>query len=370
VNGDVRIIPGTAGRRLAQRIVAYLNQWHSDDEVEYVQSDLDVQKFSNDNTFVRLMGSVREADVFLIQSSGFPVNDRLMELLIGIDACRRSSAGRINVVLPHFPYARSDKIDQPRIALTARLVADLLVAAGAHRVITMDLHADQIQGFFDIAVDHLKATNLLAAYVKEFFLQELTDKEMRDQWTVISPDAGAAKRAQAFANSLGLDLAVVLKQRRSNDDSSEIMHVIGTVENKNCIIFDDEIDTGGTLVNTINALRQNYNIREAIAVVTHGVFSGRGLKTLEEAPHLKAVIATDTLDIPQRGETRRIRYRQGEEFVEEDILITKIHECTVAGLFAEMIRAVHLGRSVAEVYANWQIEPKRFNIFEDAGIIS
>ena len=361
---DVRILVGTASLKLGTRILEHLNdaQYASSDEA-YTRGTLVVNKFSNDNTFVQIGETVRDADVFIIQSSGFPVNDRLMELLITIDACRRSSAGRISVVMPYFPYSRSDKIDQPRIALTARLVADLIQASRADRVITMDLHADQIQGYFNVAVDHLKATALLAQYVEEHYLAGLSAEERRTQWVAVSPDAGAAKRAQTFAVALGLDLAVVLKQRRRNDDTSEIMHVIGEVKGRHCLIFDDEIDTAGTLVNTINSLCTDFGMQDAVAVVTHGILSGRSLKTIEEATALKSVVVTDTLDVPHVGETRHIRYQSGGQHLEEDINVTKIHECSVAGLFAATIRAIHLGESVTAVYDRWNVGKRKINIF-------
>jgi len=361
---EVKLLVGTASRKLGARILDHLNaEPLRNGEDIYLQASVEVQKFSNDNTFVRLGETVRDRDVFLIQSSGYPVNDRLMELLVTIDACRRASAGRINVILPYFPYSRSDKIDQPRIALTARLVANLIEASNADRVITMDLHADQIQGYFNIAVDHLKATTILAQYVEEHFLSGLTPEERREQWVAVSPDAGAAKRAQTFATALGLDLAVILKQRRGNDDTSEVMHVIGEVKGRHCLIFDDEFDTGGTLVNTINSLYCEFEAQDAIAVVTHGVFSGRGLKTLEETPALKALVVTDTLEVPEQGETRRIRYQSSGLYVEEDIQITKIRECSVAGLFAATIRAVHMGESVSAVYESWNVGRSKINIF-------
>lgn len=367
---EVKILAGTASKKLGARIIEHLQngngvQSEADQDDIYLLTELNVRKFANDNTFVKLGDSVREADVFLIQSSGTPVNDRLMELLITIDACRRGSAGRVNTIMPYFPYSRSDKIDQPRIALTARLVADLIEAAGADRVITMDLHADQIQGYFDIAVENLKATTLLANYVDEHFLQSIPKEELPDKWVVVSPDAGAAKRAQMFASALGLDLAVILKHRLGNNDKSEVTHVIGEVDGRSCLIFDDEIGTGGSLINAANLLCNNYGVKEVIAVATHGVFSGRALKTLEEAEHLTAVVVTDTLDVPQRGDVRRISYQVEDKMVEEDIAITKIYECSVAALFAATIKAVHRGESVTDVYERFEINRKGAQVYAE-----
>jgi len=369
---EVKLLLGSSGRQLGTRIVAYLDrnlnkQLTLLDEDTYARANMEVRRFSNDNIFVRLIDSVREADVFILQSSGTPVNDRLVELLITIDACRRSSAGCINVILPYFPYSRSDKVDQPRVAITARLVADLIQTAGADRVITMDLHADQIQGFFSIAVDHLKATTPLASYVEEHFIQESDPLKRRQQWVVIAPDAGAAKRAQDFARRLDLDLAVLLKQRPGNDDISEVLHVMGDVRGRNCLIFDDEIDTGGTLVNCINTLVKEHGVQEAYAVVTHGVFSGQGMRTVNEAVNLKGVVVTDTLDVAPIGTMHTMRYRQGERIIEEEVLNQKVHVCSVADLFAATIRAVHLGESVSKVYEEWNIgHQKAYTL--DAGV--
>jgi len=371
---EVKILAGTAGQKLGKRIIEHLratavaDQRTTEDDDIYSLSELTVRKFANDNTFVKIDESVREADVFLIQSSGAPVNDRLMELLITIDACRRSSAGRINAIMPYYPYSRSDKIDQPRVALTARLVADLVEAAGADRVIAMDLHADQIHGYFNIPVDHLKATTILARYIEKHFMHDLNEEERNQQWVVVSPDAGAAKRAQMFASTLGLELAVILKHRLGNNDRSEVTHVIGEVNGRNCLIFDDEIGTGGSLINAANALRNNFGVNEVIAVATHGVFSGRALKSLEEAENIRAVVVTDTLDVPDRGETRHISYNVGDQVVEEDILITKVYECSVAELFAATIRAVHMGESVTAVYERWDLVHKQGNNFSEGNV--
>ena len=366
---EVKIIAGTASKRLGDRIIEQFKRKEiidqESDSALYQLSPIEVKKFANDNTFVKLSESVREADVFLIQSSGTPVNDRLMELLITIDACRRSSAGRINAIVPYFPYARSDKIDQPRVALTARLVADLIQAAGADRVISMDLHVDQIQGFFHLAFDHLKATSILASYVEKNFLHGLSHDERRQEWVVVSPDAGAAKRAQTFATSLDLELAVILKQRSGNNDQSELMHVIGNVAGRKCIIIDDEIATGGSLVNAINSLCENFGAKEAIAVATHGIFANRAVRLIEEAHNLKAVVVTDTLDVPQIDTMHHMSYLSGGVMVNDEILVTKIHECSVAELFAATIRAVHMGESVTDIYERWNIARDKKNDYTD-----
>lgn len=355
----IKLFAGTASRRLGERIVDHLKTelpetaGHKHLE-KYRLSDITVKKFSNDNTFVKLEETVREADTFIIQSSGAPVNDRFMELLLTIDAMRRSSAGRITAILPYFPYSRSDKIDQPRIPLTARLVADLIEAAGADHIVVMDLHADQIQGYFNIPVDHLKATSILASYVREHTLKGLSKKELAS-WTVISPDAGSAKRAQSFASKLNLPLAVVLKERKGNEDISEIMHVIGDIDGKNAIVFDDEIDTAGSMMNAITALCENFGVKRVIAVATHGIFSGAALRRIEENKYLQEVVVTDTLDVPEKGETVTKCYLSGGKMVEDHITVTKISVCSVSELFAATIRSIHLGESVTHLYQRWEI---------------
>ncbi|NLN83177.1 MAG: ribose-phosphate diphosphokinase [Firmicutes bacterium] len=355
----IKLFAGTASKKLGQKIVEHLKTELEKVDTnncfeDYRLSEMTVKKFSNDNIFVRLEETVREADTYIIQSSGSPVNDRFMELLITIDAMRRSSAGRITAIIPYLPYSRSDKVDQPRVPLTARLVADLIEAAGADRVVTMDLHADQIQGFFNIAIDHLKATGILASYVEEHFLDAEAYDE-RDKWVVISPDAGSAKRAQRFARKLGLPMAVILKERQANDDQSEVMQVIGQVEGKSAIIFDDEIDTAGSMTNAITVLCEEFGVREVIAVATHGIFSGPALCRIEENPHLKAVVVTDTLDVPARGEHCLKEYERNGIWHKDEVVVTKIHTCTVSELLAATIRSIHFGESVTHLYERWQI---------------
>ena len=359
----IKLFAGTASKRLGERIVEHLKQelpeMNGQKHLEkYRLSDITVKKFSNDNIFVRLEETVREADTYIIQSSGIPVNDRFMELLITIDAMRRSSAGRITAIIPYLPYSRSDKIDQPRVPLTARLVADLIEAAGADHVVVMDLHADQIQGYFNIPVDHLKATSILAAYVGDNFLAEVTEEQLKD-WVVISPDAGSAKRAQSFASILGLPLAVVLKEREGNNDKSEVMHVIGEIDGKKAILFDDEIDTAGSMMNAITALCEKFGVKEVIAVATHGIFSGPAIRRIENNSYLKAVVVTDTLDVPEKGETCCRSYNSEGKLIHDEIEVTKINVCSVSELFAATIRSIHLGESVTHLYERWEINGPR-----------
>jgi ribose-phosphate pyrophosphokinase len=233
---EFSIYAGNANRPLAERICRYL------------QTDLgavEVFQFANENIFVRVLENVREQDVFLVQPTSRPVNQSIMELLIMIDAFKRASAGRITAVMPYYAYGRSDKKDQPRVPITARLVADMLTVAGADRVLTMDLHQGQIQGFFNIPVDELTAVHILSNYFKHKHIEDL----------VVVTDLGFAKRARTFAELLDAPLAIIEKRRVGNLDRAEVLNVIGEVEGKRAIIVDDEVDTAGTLIETVNALR-------------------------------------------------------------------------------------------------------------------
>ena len=277
-----------------------------------------VTRFSDGEVNVQILESVRGSDVFLIQPTCPPVDENLMELLVMLDALRRASAGRVTAVIPYYGYARQDRKVQPRVPITAKLVADLLTAAGADRVLTVDLHAGQIQGFFNIPVD-----NLLAMPI---FLQYLEDKGV-DNLVVVSPDAGGVERARAFAKKLHLPLAIIDK-RRVADNVAEVMHVIGEVEGKRALILDDMIDTAGTLVKSVEALLEHGAI-ECIAAATHPVFSGPARDRIESSA-LKEVVVTNT--IPLRAE------------------FTKVKVLSVAPIIAEAIRRIHLGESVSSLF--------------------
>src|SRR5580765_4426183 len=248
--------------------------------------DVEVFQFANENIFVRVLENVREQDVFLVQPTCRPVNESIMELLIMIDAFKRASAGRITAVMPFYSYGRSDKKDQPRVPITARLVADMLTVAGADRVLTMDLHQGQIQGFFSIPVDELTAVNILSRYIREKSLAEI----------VVVSELGFAKKARNFAEILQAPLAIVEKRRVGNEDKSELMNIIGEVEGKTAVIIDDEIDTAGSLLEAVEAL-----VAEgAVAIyscATHGVFSGEALDRIHASP-ITEVIVTDTIPLP------------------------------------------------------------------------
>ena len=261
---EFSIYAGNANRPLAEQICRYLR-------TELGKAE--VFKFANDNIFVRVMENVREQDVFLVQPTSRPVNDSVMELLIMIDAFKRASAGRITAVMPYYAYGRSDKKDQPRVPITARLVADMLTVAGADRVLTMDLHQGQIQGFFSIPVDELTAVNILSRYIR--------DKNLDD--IVVVSELGFAKKARNFAEILEAPLAIVEKRRVGNEDKTELMNIIGEVKGKTAVIIDDEIDTAGSLLEAVAAL-----VAEgAVAIyscATHGVFSNRSLEHIEASP--------------------------------------------------------------------------------------
>jgi ribose-phosphate pyrophosphokinase len=280
-----------------------------------------IHKFKNDNTFVRIEENVRGSDVFVIQTSANPVNDYFMELLIMIDALKHASASRVTAVLPYYPYARSDKKDQPRISITARLVADLIEAAGADRTLTMNLHSEQIQGFFRIPVDQLLASPILCEYFARKGVQNCI---------VVAPDAGSAKRAEKYALTLGLPMAILDKRRDPLNDTVEIYNIIGDVRGKNAIVFDDEIATGSSMIETAHALIE-HGAREIRAGAVHAVLCGDASRLLRSSPYTEIVV-TNTL--PVEGEKK----------------IAKLTVLSVAQLFGEAIRRIHEGKSVSELF--------------------
>lgn len=273
----IEILAGNSNRPLAEAIAA---------ELKLPLSDAEVGKFSDGEISITLPQTVRGKDVFIIQTTSAPVNDNLMELLIMIDACKRASAGRITAVMPYFGYARQDRKARPRDPITAKLVADILAAAGADRVMTMDLHAAQIQGFFNIPVDHLYAAPLLAKYFKN---------KMDENWVVVSPDVGSVGRARNFASRVNASLAIVDK-RRPKANAIEVMNVVGDVKDKICLMVDDMIDTAGTICQGAEALVKN-GAKEVYACCTHGVLSGTAIERLNASP-IKQVVVLDTINIP------------------------------------------------------------------------
>jgi ribose-phosphate pyrophosphokinase len=309
---ELKVFTGNGHPELAQSVCEYL-------DIPLGQAE--VFKFANDNSFVQIRENIRQRDVFIIQPTCYPVNDNLMELLIMIDAFKRASAGRITAVVPYYGYGRTDKKDQPRVPITARLVADLLTAAGADRLLTVDLHAGQIQGFFNIPVDELTTLPLMG--------QHFADKELQDL-VVVAVDIGISKKARDMAERLGAPLAIIEKRRTGNDDKNETMNVIGDVEGKIALTFDDEIDTGGTIVNAAKALSEQ-GVKEVYACVTHPVLS-RNAAELMANSEFKEVVVTDT--IPMSAEKRN----------------GKFTVLSVAPLLGEAIYRIHKGQSVGDLF--------------------
>ena len=278
-------------------------------------------KFSNDNTFVSFKENIRERDVFLVQSFSSPVNDHIMELLVMIDAAKRASAGRITAVIPHYSYGRSDKKDQPRVPITARLVANLLTVSGADRVLTVDLHAGQIQGFFNIPVDELTAVNMLASHFKE------QGKKIE---VASATDAGDVKRTRDTGRFLNIPISIVEKHRIGNNDRVEAMSLIGDVEGKTALIVDDEIGTGGTVIATANVLKE-HGANEIYCAVTHPVLAGEASKLLDDSI-VSEIVVTDTM--PVSHENRG----------------SKIKVLSMASMLGEAIHRIHSGLSVGAMF--------------------
>jgi ribose-phosphate pyrophosphokinase len=284
-------------------------------------SQLDISRFSNDNLFVQIKENVRERDVFVVQSFTQPVSDRIMELMITLDALRSASARRITAVIPYYSYARSDKKDAPRISIAGRLIADLLKSAGANRVLTMDLHADSVHGFFSIPVDHLTAIPLICDY----FSQTLD----LSKTVAVATDAGGAKRVGRFANRLNIPMAIIDKRRISDTDVKQGL-VVGDVRNRNAIVFDDEISTGGTILSTIETLQQA-GVQKICVAATHAVLCGTASNRLSRSAAEKVVV-TNTVDIPSEK-----RFAQLEPL-------------SVASLLAKAINRIHTGESVGALF--------------------
>jgi ribose-phosphate pyrophosphokinase len=307
------IYHGNANPELARKIARYLAT---------EPGKLEVFQFANENIFVKILDNVREKDVFIVQPTSHPVNQSIMELLIMIDAFKRASAGRITAVVPYYAYGRSDKKDQPRVPITARLIADMITVAGADRVLTMDLHQGQIQGFFNIPVDELTAVPMIARY--------FIDKHLDD--VVVVTDLGFAKRARGFAELLDAPLAIIEKRRLGNLDRAELMNVIGEVKGKRAIIVDDEIDTGGTLIEVVRALERE-GVTEMYACATHGVLSDPAIDRIRDSS-LREVVLSDS--IPLTAAKR----------------LPKITVLSVAPLVGEAIRRIHRGESVGALFSS------------------
>ena len=278
-------------------------------------------KFANDNNFVQLLETVREQDVYIVQTTMPPVNERIMELLITIEAAKRASAGRINVVLPYFMYSRSDKKDQPRIPVTAKLMATLLEAAGADRIITCDLHNPAIQAYFDINCDRLTAKHLLERYFKA--------KDLKDV-VVVATDAGSSKKAYKYSHFFDCPLALIDKRREDNNDKAVATNIIGEIKGKTALIFDDEISTAGTLVEAANILKEN-GAKEIYAGASHGVLVGPAIERIKNSP-IKEVVVTNTIPI------------------EPEKMIDKIKVVSIAPLFAEAIKRINESQPLGDLF--------------------
>jgi len=309
---ELKVFTGNAHPALAQGICDYLG---------IPLGKAEVFEFSNENIFVRILENVRERDVFAIQPISSPVNKSLMELLIMLDALKRASAARITAVVPYYAYGRTDKKDQPRVPITARLIADLLTVAGANRLLTVDLHAGQIQGFFTIPVDELTALYILSNYFKKRALENVT---------VVATDIGISKRARDFAERLNTPLAIMEKRRLGNTAEAETLNVIGDVTGRHALLFDDEIDTAGSLMAAMAAL-EKAGAREIYACCTHPVFSGMATERIIRSS-IKEVVVTDTIPIPESKRNEKITI------------------LSVAPLLGEAIHRIHSGLSVGAMF--------------------
>ena len=308
---ELKVFTGNANPALAQAVTEHLG---------IPLGNCEVFEFSNENIFVRILENVRERDTFVIQPICSPVNKNLVELLIMIDALKRASAKRITAVIPYYGYGRSDNKDQPRVPITARLIADLLTVAGANRMLTVDLHSAQIQGFFNIPVDELTALYVLSDYFKKNF----------DNLVVVATDIGISKRARDVAARLNAPLAIIEKRRLGNVDRTEALNVIGDVEDKVALTVDDEIDTAGSLVNAVSILLER-GAKEVYACATHPLFSDPAIERIASSP-VKEVTVTDT--IPVTGDKK----------------LDKIIVLSMAPLLGEAIRRIHTGQSVGALF--------------------
>lgn len=310
-NGEMLLFSGNGNKELAKEICETL---------QTKLSPATVDRFSDGEIHVKINQDVRGRDVFVIQPTAPPVNDNLMELLIMVDALRRASARRITAVLPYYGYARQDRKDQPRVPITAKLVANLITGAGAGRVLTIDLHAGQIQGFFDIPLDHLYAVNVFVDYFQE--------KKLKNP-VVVSPDVGGLKMARAYAKRLKAELAIVDK-RRVNDTKTEVMHIMGEVKGKTAVIVDDMVATAGSLVEAVSALKRE-GAKDIYAAITHPLLSGPAIDRIKKSD-LKELVVTNTIALEKKK------------------LIPSIKTLSIAGLLGEAINRIHKEKSISELF--------------------
>lgn len=312
---DILVFAGSGSPRLTARICEYL---------DITQGKNETLHFSDGNTFVRILENVRGRRVYLVQSTVFPSNDNFMELLFWIDAFKRAGAESVTVLIPYFSYAKGDKKDEPRVSIRARVCADAIEVAGADRVVTMDLHAPQIQGFFHLPVDNLYALPIFVECIRKENLQDMI---------VVSPDIGFAKQARKYASALGVSLAIADKERTAHDEKAEVLQIIGDVRGKTAVVVDDFTISAGTLVDVSIKLMEQ-GAKEVHAAVTHGVLTGGSVERIDKSP-LKRLLITDTVE------------NQPVQFSE------KIEVVSVASIFAEAIKRIHNRESISEMFSSF-----------------
>lgn len=312
--GIIKIYAGSTGQSFAKKMCAYLGTQLGDAETI---------KFSEGNIFVRVNESIRDKDVYIVQPIGRAPNDEFVELLFWIDAFRRASANSVTAIIPYFSYAKGDKKDEPRVSIRARVCADCIEAAGADRIITMDLHAPQVQGFFKKPVDHLYAKSLLCEYIRR---QGIID----DKLVVVSPDAGSAKRAREFATELNCPVAIGDKMRYGHDENAKVLEIIGDVKGKNCLVVDDFSISGGTLVDIAYGLKEKGASKIYVAL-SHNVLSETGVRRIDESP-IEFLVSTDTLECPAAKFSNKIRF------------------ISAAPMFAQAVKIIHDRSSISTMF--------------------
>lgn len=314
-DGKIKIYAGSSGKRFASRMCSYLGQ---------ELGNAETIRFSDGNIFVRVNESIRDQDVYIVQPIAKDPNNEFTELLFWIDAFKRASANSVTAIIPYFGYAKGDKKDEPRVSIRARVCADCIETVGVDRVVTMDLHAPQVQGFFSRPVDHLYAQSLLAAYAKKM---GIVDEDL----VVVSPDAGFAKNARVFASELGCPVAIGDKMRAGHDENAKVLEIIGEVEGKNCLIVDDFTISGGTLADVAHGLKDK-GAKDIYAFLSHVVLSENGVKKIEDSP-IKLLVSTDTVECPEIGKSQKIKI------------------LSAAPLFARSIELIHDRHSISHIFS-------------------
>lgn len=315
-SGVIRIFAGSASKKFAQKMCDYLGS---------PMGDCETIVFSEGNTFVRINESIRNSDVYFVQTLGLHPNDEFAELLFFMDAFKRASANSVTAIIPYFSYAKGDKKDEPRVSIRARVCAECIELAGADRIITMDLHAAQVQGFFKVPVDHLYAEPLLAQYARRLGLAN-------EDLVVVSPDAGSAKRARSLADALGCSVAIGDKMRVAHDENAKVLEIIGSVKGKNCLVVDDFTISGGTLAEIAHGLKDK-GAKDVYAFLSHVVMQEKGVERIEKSP-IKLLVTTDTVDCPAAEAS------------------DKIHIISAAPMFAEAVRHIHDKQSMSTLFDN------------------